>query len=299
MAAPDFTVTSPGQVNASGDERALFLTLGAQEILGAFTRETKFLNRFRYHQLSSGKSYQFPAIGSTTAAYHTAGVTLAGNAIKHNQRTITTDNKLVWHTFLDDLEEMLSFHEVRGEYMKQGGSALANAADQRLLQVACLAARASATITGGNGGSQVTDANSKTVGADLAADFYAAAQAMDEKDVPSEGRFGAVKPAQYYLLAQTTGLINKDWNGSNGDYSKGAIYRIADIELIKTNSLPTTNISAVTGEKNTYNGDFSNTAAVIAQSGAVGTVSAKSMAFESARMTQNLGDLLVAWYAMG
>src|SRR5690606_1279614 len=215
---PDFSLSSPGQVNNGGDERALMLTLFGQEILGAFTRETKFMNRYRLQNISGGTAFQFPAIGKHSASYHTAGTTLAGSDINHNKRTITVDNQLVSHTFVDELEEILCFHEIRGEYANQMGSAVANAADERLLQVACLAARASGTVTGGDGGSQVVSANSKTTGADLAAAIFSAAQKLDEKNSPSDGRFCALLPAQYYLLAQTTSLIDKDWNGA-GDYS--------------------------------------------------------------------------------
>lgn len=298
MAIPDFSVSSPGQANNAGDERALYLTLFGQEILGAFTRETKFMNRFRLQNLTGGTAFQFPAIGKHSASYHAAGTTLAGSDINHSKRTITVDNKLVSHTFVDELEEILNFHEIRGEYANQMGSALAVAADQRLLQVACLAARAAATVTGGDGGSQVVAATAKTVGSVLAAAIFSAAQKLDEKNTPSDGRFCALLPAQYYLLAQTTSLINKDWNGA-GDYSKGSILRIADIELVKTNSLPSTLVVADGGEKNVYSGNFANTAAVVSHSSAVGTVTAKGMSFQSKWMLENLGTLLVAWYALG
>ena len=47
------------------------------------------------------------------------------------------------------------------------GRALANTVDQNLLQLSVLAARASATITGGNGGFVVTDADADTNAASL------------------------------------------------------------------------------------------------------------------------------------
>jgi hypothetical protein len=63
-----------------------------------------------------------------------------------------------------------------------------------------LAARASATVTGGNGGTQHHFRDRADFASALETAAFAAAQALDEKDVPEEDRYLYLKPAQYYLL---------------------------------------------------------------------------------------------------
>jgi hypothetical protein len=134
--------------------------------------------------------------------------------------------------------------------------------------------------------------------------MFDAAQTFDEKDVPDSDRCAVIKPAQYYALARTTKVLNKDWGG-DGSYSQGkAPKEIAGIELVKSNHLPQSNVAAVTGENNTYSGDFSNVAAAVFHQTAMGTVKLMDLAVQK---TDERGDfavmyqgtLLVAKYVMG
>lgn len=184
---------------------------------------------------------------------------------------------------------------MRAEYSTQMGDALAQTFDKNVAQVGLLAARASATISGQSGGEQIVDANYRTVGSNLAAGFFDAAQALDEKDVPDQDRYGAVLPAQYYLLVQETNNINRDWDG-RGSFADGRIVMVAGIPVIKTNNLPQTN---VTSGPSAYQGDFTNTAALIWQRGAMGTVKLLDMAMEGEYDIRRQGTLMVAKYAVG
>ncbi len=67
------TVSRLGQVNASGDANALFLKVFSGEVLATFQRENQMLNMTSVRQISSGKSAQFPVIGTTSSSYHTPG----------------------------------------------------------------------------------------------------------------------------------------------------------------------------------------------------------------------------------
>lgn len=284
-----------GQINAAGDSKALFLKVASGEVLTAFTRTTQFMDKHIVRNITSGKSAQFPATGRTTARYHTPGEEILGLNIKQAERIITIDDLLISDVFIANFDEAMSHFELRGEYSKQIGEALAQNFDKNVAQVGVLAARASAVVDGLPGGSRVVNAAMKTDSSVLAASFFTAAQTFDEKDVPAGDRWGFLKPAQYYLLAQDKDVINKDWNGS-GDYSKGAVYSIADIPFVKTNNLPTTNVA--TGPT-AYHGDFTTTAALVMNRAAIGTVKLMDLAMEAEYDIRRQGTLMVGKYAVG
>jgi len=226
---------------------------------------------------------------------------MTGQTILGNEKTISIDSLLTAPVFVANIDEAMSHFDYRGEYAKQLGEALALKADKQCLQVAVLNARASATITGGNGGSTLTNANAATDGDILAGLIYNAAQVFDEKNIPTSDRSVIVKPAQYYLLVQTTKTINRDWGGS-GVYADGTIYKVAGVGIVKSNNVPSTNIaSAETGVSsgNTYHGDFSKTVAVAMQRSAIGTVKLLDLAVEKEYQVSRQGTLIVAKYAMG
>lgn len=298
----DMTVSRLGQADATGDSDALFLKKFAGEVLTAFDETNIMKDLHLSRSIENGKSASFPATWKANAAYHVPGNQLLGsNQIKHNERIITIDDLLTSDVFIANIDEAKNHYDVRAIYSRLIGDALAKTFDKQTLQVAVLAARASATVSGGFGGSAVTHANAKTDGAQLASLIFDSAQAMDEKDVMDEGRNVVVKPAQYYLMSQTTALINKDWGGA-GVYADGSILKVANVSIRKSNNLPVTSISAVTGENNTYNGDFTKTAAVVFHGTAIGTVKLMDLATQ---MTGNdyavmyQGTMLVAKYAMG
>ena len=281
---------------------ALFLKVFSGEVLTAFDENNVMKDLHVSRTISSGKSAQFPVTGKANAAYHTPGTPLLGTqTVSHNEVVVNIDDVLIADTFIADIDEAKNHYDVRAEYSRLLGMALAKQFDVRLLQLAVLAARSSATVSGGNGGSAITDADSKTNGASLAASIFEAAKIMDEKDVPENERVAIVKPAQYYNLVQTTDVINRDWGGA-GVYADGTVLRVAGIQIVKSNNVPSTNVSAVSGENNTYHGDFSTTAAVVMQKQALGTVKLMDLAVEQTSGDFNIqyqGTLMAAKYAMG
>ena len=141
------TVSRLGQVNTSGDVNALFLKVFSGEVLATFQRENQMLGMTSVRQIASGKSAQFPVIGTTTSGYHTPGNEITGSSIKHAEKTINIDDLLLSSAFLSNLDEAKNHYDVRSTYTSEMGRALANTVDQNLLQLSVLAARASATIT--------------------------------------------------------------------------------------------------------------------------------------------------------
>jgi hypothetical protein len=296
--------------------RDLFLKVFSGEVLTWFNEATVMMGRHRVKTIPSGKSAQFPAIGSATAAYHIVGDNIldSGNGyvqeILANEVVINIDEKLTSSVFVSDIDEVMNHYDTRSEYAMQLGHALAKWTDIRLLRLGVLAARtATATITGGPVGGNVTNASVAT-DMDVFADAcYEAAEILDSKDIPSEGRYVVVPPAIYWRLVRMGGtvytanspveLIDSAMSPGNGSVAGGVIRRIAGLEIVMSNLLPTGNESAVTGEHNDYTGDFTVTEALVFQQQAIGTVKLLDLSFESEYQITHQGTLMVASQAMG
>lgn len=284
-----------GAVNSAGARDALFLKVFGGEVMTAFEEMNEVLDKHVIRSISSGKSAAFPATWKVSAAYHTPGAEIVGQNSNVNERTIVIDDLLVADVFIANIDEAKSHYEVRSIYSTEAGRALKKKFNANVMQVGVLAARASATVTGGYGGSALTNAAFATDGAVIAAGVFSAAQAMDEKDIPEDDRYVFLKPAQYALVAQTTNVINRDWGGS-GVYAEGSVLKVAGVSFVKSNNLPSTNVA--TGPS-AYQGDFTNTRGLVMHKAAVGTVKLMDLAVESDYDIRRQGTLLVAKYAMG
>jgi hypothetical protein len=295
-------VSRLGQVNGANDVNALFLKVFSGEVLATFQRENKMLGMTSVRSISSGKSAQFPVIGTTSASYHSVGEEILGSAIKHNEKVINIDDLLISSSFLANLEEAKNHYDVRSIYSSEMGRALANTVDKNLLQLAVLGARASATITGGNGGLSHIDADADTNTASLIESIFYCAQKLDEKDVPSQDRYCVVTPATFYNIVQNDKILNRDFGGANGVYSDGTVIKVAGINIVKSNtavSAYANNSTAVTGTNNTYNVNASTTVATVFHKSAIGTVKLMDLGMESEYDIRRQGTLMVAKMALG
>ncbi len=306
------TVSRLGLVNNSGTGfDALFLKTFSGEVLTAFAENNIFNETMHsVRTIASGKSAQFPVLGTATAAYHTVGTPLVGaNQIKANEKIVTIDDLLISQAFISSLDEMKNHYDVRQTYSSELGKALARTYDQNVAKVIANASRASTTLSGGNGGIVLTLANGNTASAnvtgdELAAAIYDIAQTMDERDIPPTDRFCVLPPAEYYKLAETaTRTIDTDFNPQgNGSFASGRVQMIAGIPVMMSNNVPQSNRSAATGENNAYNGDDSKTIGLVFHKSAVGTVKLKDMSTEISGSDYGImyqGTLLVAKYALG
>ena len=296
-------VNRVGQVDQSGATDAIFLKVFGGEVITTFDETNVMMPLHMVRTIASGKSAQFPVMGEAAAAYHTPGNELLGaQNMRHGEKVIGIDSLLVSHESLANIDEAMNHYDVRSEYARKMGQALANKSDTQLLQQAVLCARESATLTGGNGGTALTDADADTSGSSLAATCYTIAQTFDEVDVPEQDRHLILKPAQYYLLVQEKDYIDHDYSRANGDLAMADIRRIAGLQIHKSNHVPSTNIaSAETGVSslNTYHGNFSTTVCVAFHRTAIGTVKLLDLAVEKEYQIRTQSTLMVAKYAMG
>lgn len=288
-----------GQVNLAGDTNALFLKQFGGEILTEFNAQTAFKDKHFVRQISNGREAQFPLIGNIGSGYHTPGTYIDAMQVAQAEQTISIDGLLYSSTFFDNLESLMNHYDVRGPITTEMGRELAEVYDMNVARTALLAARTPLSpLTGRTGGTVITSASMLTSSASLATALWTAAQGFDNKKVPSGDRNGFFRPAQFYLMAADTDLINKDWGGS-GAIASGTFTSLAGIQIIKTVNLPGANDSANTGIFSKYRADFSHTAGLIMNRNAVGTVQLMDISVESDWEIRHQGTFFIAKMAVG
>lgn len=247
---------------------------------------------------------QFPATGKTTSGYHTPGTEILGTPINANEQVITIDDILFSSVFMADIDEAKNHYDVRSEYSRQLGDTLAQTYDRNVARTGIKAARSANPVTGLDGGSVILQSTMHTSSVELGKALFAAAQKLDEKDVPEMERYAFLRPAQYYLAVQNKDLINKDYAGL-GSIAKGTIESIAGLTIVKTNNLPDTDLRQSTGSPDTlgipnkYRANYADTVFLVMGKGAVGTVKLLDLKVESEYDLRRLGTLVVARYAVG
>lgn len=298
MAAPNFDATRLGLINNAGGgsfagDNAMFLKVWAGEVLTAFRKATVFEALHKVRTISSGKTAQFPIIGVNSASYHTPGNQIIGTQQKVAEATVNIDDKLISSVFLADIDEAKNHYDVRSQFSAEMGNALAYTFDKNVAAVIAKAARTAThfntDLPGGTRIKIVASSKAAITGAQLATALFAAAQKMDENNLPEGERYCCLAPAEYYKLVQETSVINRDWGGQ-GAYADGTVLKVAGIDIIKSNHLPTTNRSAVTGENNAYDADYTKSVALVWNPGAAGTVKLMDLKMETTG-----GDVHALW----
>ena len=307
------TVSRLGLKNAAGtnfDE--LFLKVFSGEVLTAFGQNNIFDEKLHtVRSIASGKSASFPTLGTATAAYHTIGEPLVGaNQIKASEVLISIDDMLIAQAVVAKLDELKNHYDVRSIYSAELGKALAKTYDQNVAKVIANASRASAVLTGGNGGLVLTlptgNTNSAAVtGDELVAAIYDIAQEFDSRDIPPTDRFCVLPPAEYYKIPESaTRIIDTDFNPQgNGSVAAGRVSMVAGIPVMMSNNVPQSNVaSSPSGTNNAYNGDDSKTLGLVFHKSAVGTVKLQDMTTEISGQDYGImyqSTLLLAKYALG
>ena len=148
------TLSRIGQVKGAGatwgagasgldTDRALMLKLGSAEVMEAFMTATVFKGKTRERNIRGGKSVAFPITGKMTAAYHQPGTELTGtinDPSDLNERVISLDALMVADAAIYNVDELMSFFDVRQIYTKELGRALAVEYDKRVARMIFAAA---------------------------------------------------------------------------------------------------------------------------------------------------------------
>ena len=288
-----------GQANLTGATDALFLKVFSGEVMSTFNAKTVMKERPRIRNIANGKSASFAAIGKTVAEYHTPGAEILGNSINHNETVITIDDLLIAHSFISNIDEAKNHYEVRSEYSKQMGQALAQTYDRNLLGMTVKAARAGTAGIADQGDAESIQIGESPTTSALISKIYLAAQKLDEKNAPSEDRVVIVSPEVYYALVQDDKMINRDF-GSNGSYSEANVMRVAGMDIIMSNNLAVNHSNGSTIDfNNKYNVDASDCKAIVMHKDALGTVQLLDMATEAEYDIRRQGTLAVSKLAVG
>jgi len=260
MAFPsDIGVVNPGQDGVGGaDNYALFLKEFSGEVIEVARNMTVMEPHVQFKRLLGAKSCQFPGIGTLSGGFHTAGKNIFDTAngilqdVAHGAIDVHVDRPLMTTLMIDDLEEVINHYDSRAPYARAIGKFFAEKMDVYLMRLAILAsqglqgAAGLAGVTADHPSGSFVDSVGTTA-PNLLAAIKAAAQKMDENNVPSEGRKVFVKPEQYNLLADPASqLTDRDFGGDgNGRTADGTVYRAWGMEIVKTNLLPQDNSTAV------------------------------------------------------
>lgn len=292
-----------GQVQASGDDWALFKQNYTAEVITSYVENYKLDGRVTNRNIDSGKSASFPNMGTIGSEYHVPGTEINGMIVEHNETILTLDPMLISHAFIANIDEAMNHYDVRSEYTRQQGLELAQKRMLNELRCAIRAARITeGKVEGQPGGAVISAATLASDPSVLADAFRQARMIFDEKLLPDNTNefTGALSPAQWYLLTENKDLIDRDINPeSNGSYGQATIASIARIPLVKINSMPKANEAAAPKVLAKYRGDYSNTVGVIFHRSAVGTLKLLDLALEDVYQGEKQGTLMLAKYALG
>lgn len=297
----DANVSRLGEKNATGGNfTEIFLEEFSGLVLAKYDTAQMTDDRQIVRNIKSGKSAQFPMVWSTVASSHTPGAEIIGQDIKHNAKTISIEDLLYSDAFVDVLDDAMNHYEVKSQYAHQIGEALANARDQNSFRAVFTGAAASHLIdtTTDNDGTALQSAGLSTVAATLKAAVYDAAQTLDEKNIPQSERYAALLPLAWYLLLEDGEFIHRDFAGQ-GAKATATMPFAADLQVLKSNNIPTADDSANAAVPTVLRDDFAQCVGVVWHKSAIGTVKLLDLRTEVEWDTRRQGTLLIGSYAIG
>lgn len=317
----DVTIAAPGKVVGNNDRLALFLKVFAGEVLAAFNGKSVTLGRHIERNISSGKSAQFPVFGRAAAAYLKAGGNLDDIRvnIEHAEKVIQIDGLLTSDCLIFDLDEAMSHFDLRGEYSRQLGEALARANDGAVLaelakMVVANTANIPDNVTTGVKGTGVGSIETKSLaaanigeteamGVALFEELLAIKTKMSNNYVPESERYCYIKPQALNALIAAKDVMNKLY-GATMTIADNQPPKLIGFELIETPDLTAggaaVNAGVVQGSGHVFPASYVNTCQmIVAHRTAVGILTLKGLAVEHARRANYQADQIIAKYAKG
>lgn len=275
----------PGQDNAAGDAAANFKMKFTGLMAMHFNRGLKVADRIMRTPFPKGaKSIEAKFHDAETAVAHTPGNDIfvdgatSGNPQK-GSREIKLGKKILKAGLLDHVDSLMEDFDSQKFHAAAIREALQRKYDQYCFRAIIAAARRNGgadeytnepdlhayapngILTAAFGGAPTT------AKADLLqVEIMKAAEAFDNLDVPDEGRTLLLRPFAYNLLFYTT---NKDWlnrdygNNLNGSTGERKIARAAGFDVVRSNNIPTTDLSAEGSNQTELDVDFTGTAGAI------------------------------------
>jgi len=325
----DQAVTNPGQVNNAGDSRALFLKVFSGEVLTAFHQTNFALGLTRVRTIRSGKSAQFPVLGTTTGKYHTPGTLIEADKLPGVERTVTIDDVALAAIFVADIDEAISHFETRSTYSSECGHTLADLIDRNIFRMVAKASFITDSTAAGTAGIAVPSTGQKytsniqmgSVGDEddgvKVADAIFKARTQFRKASIKGDLVCVLPPEQYEALVNVQDVtkvswINKDVGGA-GSASMGTVPYVAGIRIIESVNIPQADESlglnvdpepladATVGSGNQakYRGDFSKVVGLVFQKDCVATTKLMDVSTKWVDEDLRLGSTVLVTQAVG
>lgn len=323
----DKTVSRLGQMNKTGDSRALFQKLYSGEVLTTFHNTNIALGLTRSRTIRNGKSIAFPLIGQNTAAYHTPGQLIDTNKIAHSERIVTIDDVAISPVFVADIDDAMRHYEVRSQYSYESGQALADLIDRNIFRMIAKAAaitdETAAEAAGLNPLEDETytenitlseagdeDDGSKLVDAIFKARTQFKLANIKEKPVV------VLHPEQYEALVNVADVTKVTWMnrdvGGVGSMADGVVPRVAGLSIYESMNLPDSDesdglndpeplsdTSIGSGNYAKYRGDYSNLVGLVFSPSAVATLKLMDITTQYIPEPLRLGYNILSKMAVG
>lgn len=317
MAALDAAgISNPGQKLSAGERDALFMKVFSGEVLTAFARNTVMMSRHQVRTIDHGKSASFAVMGRTRAKYLAPGNSLDDQRKKfeHSEKVIAIDGLLTADCLITDIDDAMNHYDVRVEYSRQLGEALAQSADCAIInELANMAAKDAAVPENipdngvdaekvqGTGKAfefetGLAISQSADYGNKIIEGLLAARAAFTKNYVPMGDRYCLLTPEGYSALIKALMPDSANYQALF-DPNSGKLQTICGFEVIEVPHLLNDGVDG----KHKLNTKF--TAAklqgIVFHRSAVGTVKLKDLAMERARRAEYQADQIIAKYAMG
>lgn len=310
-------ISNPGQKLSAGDRDALFMKVFSGEVLTAFARNTVMMSRHQVRTIDHGKSASFAVMGRTRAKYLAPGSSLDDQRKKfeHTEKVIAIDGLLTADCLITDIDDAMNHYDVRVEYSRQLGEALAQSADCAVInELANMAAKdapeaAENIPDNGSGADKVKGtgkafefatglelSQSAEYGNKIIEGLLAARAAFTKNYVPMGDRYCLLTPEGYSALIKALMPDSANYQALF-DPSSGKLQTICGFEVIEVPHLLNDGVDG----KHKLNTKFTaaNLQGIVFHRSAVGTVKLKDLAMERARRAEYQADQIIAKFAMG
>lgn len=309
-------ISNPGKNLSAGERDALFMKVFSGEVLTAFARNTVMMSRHQVRTIDHGKSASFAVMGRTRAKYLAPGNSLDDQRKKfeHAEKVIAIDGLLTADCLITDIDDAMNHYDVRVEYSRQLGEALAQSADCAIINELANMAAKDATVKenipdNGTGADKVKGtgkafefatglelSQSAEYGNKIIEGLLAARAAFTKNYVPMGDRYCLLTPEGYSALIKALMPDSANYQALF-DPNSGKLQTICGFEVIEVPHLLNEGVDG----KHTLSEKYivAGLQGIVFHRSAVGTVKLKDLAMERARRAEYQADQIIAKYAMG
>lgn len=309
-------ISNPGKNLSAGERDALFMKVFSGEVLTAFARNTVMMSRHQVRTIDHGKSASFAVMGRTRAKYLAPGNSLDDQRKKfeHTEKVIAIDGLLTADCLITDIDDAMNHYDVRVEYSRQLGEALAQSADCAIINELANMAAKDATVPenipdNGTGADKVKGtgkafefetgiaiSQSADYGNKIIEGLLAARAAFTKNYVPMGDRYCLLTPEGYSALIKALMPDSANYQALF-DPNSGKLQTICGFEVIEVPHLLNEGVDG----KHTLSEKYTTAGlqGIVFHRSAVGTVKLKDLAMERARRAEYQADQIIAKYAMG